>query len=132
MTDRERALVALRKVGARGLTVRDFDPGPGGQVIDGGGAFTRLHARICELREDGYQITTVRDKPFSRYVLTGFPPVVPVVQRLGGGWIRAHFCRRCDFYYDRPCAATCPTCEQPARLVDMLDARPARSERRAA
>lgn len=124
MTDKERTLAALRKVGSRGITVRDFDPGKDGHVIDGGSAFTRTHARILDLRKDGYQITTVPGKPYSRYVLTGYPPVRDrTIVDLGGGWTRTHYCRRCDFVGTRPCGPVCPTCERPAVATVNFDGR---------
>lgn len=133
MTQTERVLAALRAAGSRGITQSMFTPPEGGHVIDGQGRITRVAARVRDLRDEGYVIVKgPRRGGFDTYVLTGYPPVRPVVEQLGGGWIRAHFCRRCDFYYDRPCAPVCPTCGDSARLVDMLDARAVKTERRAA
>lgn len=134
MTDKERTLAALRKVGARGLTVRDFDPARDGHVIDGGAEFTRLHARILDLRQDGHEIITVRGKPYCRYVLTHLARSKPVVENLGDGWVRTFNCRRCDFHFERPCGPVCPTCEQPTRRIVLLDARGSKrtNERQAA
>jgi hypothetical protein len=55
LTQRQRVLQALQRVGARGLTQVDFLMP---SVIDGGAPITRVGARIEELRAAGHQITS--------------------------------------------------------------------------
>lgn len=134
-TQTDRVLAALRKAGSRGITASDFTPAEGNHVIDGGGRITRVAARVRDLRDEGYTIVKgPRRAGFDTYVLTGYPPVQGVTVDLGDGWVRTHNCRRCDFHYERPCGPVCPTCEQPARAIVLLDARGPQttSERKAA
>jgi hypothetical protein len=53
LTQRERVLRALQRVGSHGLTQVDFDLPA---VIDGGAPIKRVAARVEELRRDGCRI----------------------------------------------------------------------------
>lgn len=72
MTARDRILKALRVAGGRGATTSELcQPDVGG---------VRFGARIKELRDDGYAITAVLERPGShRYTLVPNPsgPVAP-------------------------------------------------------
>lgn len=56
MSQKARALAALRTRGADGLCTTDF---LAPDVIDHGPPITRLAARILELREDGHEIVEI-------------------------------------------------------------------------
>jgi hypothetical protein len=69
-----RVLAALR-ANRGGVTPRDFNHAP---TIDGHDEMERLAARILELREHGYLITTVmetsfKNKRYARYTLVAEP-----------------------------------------------------------
>lgn len=55
MTQTERILVALKQAGSYGLTQVDFIRLP---TVDGGPPITRLAARVEELRDRGFTITS--------------------------------------------------------------------------
>lgn len=76
LTQRDRVLRALERVGSRGLTQVDFQPP---HVIDGRDPITRVAARIEELRKVGYRIDDAgrRDK-CKVYVLTAAAPHEPI------------------------------------------------------
>lgn len=123
MTQTERILSALRTAGPRGITQSMFTPPEGGTVIDGGGRITRVAARVLELRAEGYVIVKgARRDGFDTYVLVGYPPVEDRSRvELAHGWVRAHFCRRCDFPGVRPCGPVCPSCGRDAIATVLLD-----------
>jgi hypothetical protein len=79
LTQRDRVLQALQRVGSHGLTQVDFQPP---SVIDGGAPITRVAARIEELRDAGHRIDSTgrRDKCVI-YVLRDKPvrhePITP-------------------------------------------------------
>lgn len=90
LTQRDRVLRALERVGSHGLTQVDFQPP---HVIDGGAPITRVAARIEELRGQGHRIDNRgrRDK-CAVYVLaaTAHEPIptpepTPVVSLFGPG-----------------------------------------------
>jgi Holliday junction resolvase RusA-like endonuclease len=118
-TQNQRVLAALRSAGARGITRHDFERDP---VIDGGPPILRLARCIGDLEDAGNTIVRGPKRDgVAVYVLTHLKREKPPVEKLDGGWIRTHYCRRCDFYGERPCGPVCPTCDQPAVLT--LDGR---------
>lgn len=130
----DRVLKVLIANGAQGTSLDDWDRGPDSPACDGGSRVTRLHARICDLRERGHVIVDGPEKGrFKTYVLVHLKREHgPVLERLQGGWVRTHYCRACDFAGVRPCGSVCPTCERDAVLTVDFNARPRVAERRAA
>lgn len=134
MSQTDRVLAALRQAGARGITQSDFAPPEGGTVLDGGGRITRLAARIRDLRDEGHGIVDAPARDgFKTYVLVHLKREHgPVIEQLQGGWIRTHYCRRCDFPGRRACGPVCPSCGRDAVATLDYDARPVVAERKAA
>lgn len=127
MTQNGRTLALLRARGAEGITAADFDPGPDGHVADGGPRFTRLAARIRDLRDSGWRIAKVDDPAgrFARYVLVSTPPEHREPDR--HGWYREWQCwhptgpgRVCGAHLHGPIGETCPRGHR-AQLADVLD-----------
>lgn len=133
MTQNERVLARLVAAGSSGTYVNDWDRGPGKPAVDGGPRITRLAARIRDLKDAGHRIVSLKDarEGFDVYVLVGHAQAP--VSDLGGGWVEAHYCRRCDVAGVRPCGPVCPSCGGSAVATWDYDARKvARTERRAA
>lgn len=61
MSQKQRVLRSLERAGSRGVTQADW---LGPHTPDGGGAITRLAARVMELQNDGHRISRggLRDK----------------------------------------------------------------------
>lgn len=118
MSQNGRVLALLRARGARGVTVVDFDPGPGGQVADGGPRFTRLAARIKDLRDQGHTIVKTGEtaQGFARYVLAHVREDRPHLEIDGWAWCRRHVCVYCHASDHKLIGPVCD-CGRPAPLM---------------
>lgn len=122
MTQADRVLALLRKRGIHGITANDFDPGPNGTVTDGGIRFTRLAARIRDLRDKGYRIVKA-DRPgrFDTYVLVGVEEqdTYEHPKPHADGTPREWVCDRCHAHVRDRIGPVCPG-GHAARLVTVV------------